>query len=98
MLPNENYHWVETEDGAFLQWRYACVALVRARKKGEDFNRVEIYARRFIQSRAGSVEQGKRHIERWVAKQTKFPPMGGCRGAAPVARFGARPDSPPTHP
>lgn len=78
MLPNDNFHWVESEDGAFLQWRYACVALVRARTMGEDFNRVEIYARRFIQSRAGSVEQGKRHIERWVAKQTKFPRWEGA--------------------
>lgn len=76
MLPNPNFRWVESENGAFLHWRYKCVALVRARKPGESFNRVEIRARRFIASRAGSVEQGKRHIERWLAKQARFPPMG----------------------
>ena len=77
MLPNENYRWEESENGAFLQWRYGCVALVRAKRDG--FCRVEIRSRRLIISRAGSVEQGKRHIERWLAKQARFPPMGRSR-------------------
>ena len=74
-LPNPNYRWEESENGAFLQFRAGCVALVRAKRKGERFCEVEIRARKLIRSRAGSVEQGKRHIERWLAKQTKFPPM-----------------------
>lgn len=76
MLPNDNYRWEESENGAFLQWRYACVALVRTRKAWESFCRVEIFTRPPIISRAGSVEQGKRHIERWLAKRERFPPMG----------------------
>lgn len=75
MLP-PNYRWEESENGAFLQWRYGCVAVVRVKREGERFCEVESRARKLIRSRAGSVEQGKRHIERWLAKQERFPPIG----------------------
>lgn len=81
MLP-EGFRWIRSENGAFLQWRYKCVALVRERKAWETFCRVEIFTHPPIISRAGSVEQGVRHITRWVEKQERFPPM--WRGNSPM--------------
>jgi hypothetical protein len=76
MRLNDNFHWIRSEHGAFLHWHYKCVALVRERKAWEAHCRVEIFTHPPIISRAGSVEQGVRHITRWVEKQARFPPMG----------------------
>lgn len=74
-----DFRWIRSENGAFLQFRAGCVALVRERKSWETYNRVEIFTHPPIISRAGSVEQGVRHITRWVEKHPRFPPIGRGR-------------------
>ena len=65
MLP-DSYRWLQTPTGASLFHNYACVATVEP-------GRVSIKRGRkrdpkpALTGACGSVEQGKRHVERWVA-------------------------------
>lgn len=65
MLP-DNCRWADAPDASFLYRNYACIASVMP-------GRVEIKRGRKrdpkppLVGTCGSVEQGKRHVERWVA-------------------------------
>lgn len=69
MLP-DNCRWADTAEGACLYRNYACIAVVRP-------GSVEIARGRKkaplppLVGRCGSIEQGKRHVERWVAARLR---------------------------
>ena len=62
----DNCRWADTPAASFLYRNYACIASVRV-------GRVEIARGRKkaplppLVGVRGSIEQGKRHVERWVA-------------------------------
>jgi hypothetical protein len=66
MLPHRDYRWIEAANGSFLHFRYKCVALVRG--SGE----LVIYAKKTHTGNVASIAQGKRFIERWIAKNPSF--------------------------
>jgi len=58
------YRWTESPTGAYLHFNYRGVARVVA--DGPCY-RVTIHWRdKTLTGRAASIEQGKRHIERWI--------------------------------
>lgn len=63
-------HWIDYDTQSCLMWHYGCVASVRAD------GRVTIQwgKARAIETRAASLAQGKRHVERWVSKRPGLPP------------------------
>lgn len=77
MLP-DNCRWSDTAEGACLYRNYACIAVVRP-------GRVEIARGRKkaplppLVGVCGSVEQGKRHVERWVAARLGLPQLARHR-------------------
>lgn len=62
--------WIDYADKSCLMWHYGCVGVVHAD------GRVVIQwgKARAIESRSASLEQGKRHVERWVSKRPGLPP------------------------
>lgn len=77
MLPPA-YNWIETERGAFLRFNYGMMASVKPLNGRYE---VTIYWRDDQHGGAvGSIAQGKRFIERWVAKRRGLPKnRGGAR-------------------
>lgn len=70
MLPAA-YHWIDSPDGSFLQYRFGNVATVTP---SCDRWRTRIRWRGLeLCGRAGSREQGKRFVAAWVAHQRGFP-------------------------
>ncbi len=80
MLP-ENCRWSDTAEGACLYRNYTCIAVVRP-------GRVEIPRGRKkaplppLVGVCGSVEQGKRHVERWVAARMGYSRSASSSGSA----------------
>lgn len=60
-----NARWIEGDGGAFLHWLFACVATVRA----DGTVTITGWGGHVVGGKAASVAQGKRFVERWVAKQ-----------------------------
>lgn len=75
--------WIDAPEKSCLLWHYACVAVVRAD------GRVLIQWGKApaIERRAASLEQGKRHVERWISKRPGLPP--GKRAMATRERMRA---------
>jgi len=68
-----SFRWVDFEDGASLYFNYRLVARVRP---GAQRFEVVIQSRRELRGTAASIEQGKRHVERWIAaRKGRFPPL-----------------------
>ncbi|KAF1698365.1 hypothetical protein CSC62_05510 [Pseudoxanthomonas jiangsuensis] len=64
MLP-DSYRWHDGPEGSRLFYNYGCVATVRAGRVsiGRGRKRAPLPP---LEGVCGSVEQGKRHVERWV--------------------------------
>lgn len=83
MLPAD-YRWLDSPEGSYLRHGYRCVAIVRP-------GRVTILRGRKsrpelpLEGAFGSVEQGKRHVERWVAARLSQA-SGPCRPRSPGSR------------
>ena len=60
--------WIDSDDGAFLHWNAITVAIVRR----DGMVTIQWRGKRFG-GKAGSLAQGKRFAERWVAAQRGFP-------------------------
>jgi hypothetical protein len=59
----DSYRWADAKDYATLYWGWSWIASVRPRQ-------VEVRTRTGRRTgRCGSIEQGKRHVERWVIAQ-----------------------------
>lgn len=70
MLPTP-YHWIDSTDGSFLQYRFGNVATVTP--DGHRWRTRIRWRGRELCGRAGSREQGKRFVAAWVERQRGFP-------------------------
>jgi len=69
--------WVDFEDSASLYFNYRLVA--RVRRTGACCE-VVIHSRTELRARTASIEQSKRHVERWIAaRRSGFPPLSQRR-------------------
>lgn len=65
MLPDQ-CRWLDTPDASFCHYHYRCIAIVVrgqvviARSAGRR-------KRHDLMGKCGSIAQGKRHVERWIA-------------------------------
>lgn len=74
MLRND-YRWIESEDRAYLHFRYCCVATVKP--DGQGFVTEIGWRDLTLTGRAASLAQGRRFIERWIWNKQGWP--GGRR-------------------
>lgn len=87
MLPPD-CRWIDSPDGSFLHFRYACIASVMAD------GRVRIQGYRQTEGRAASLAQGKRHVARWIAVHG-LPPGKDARRIHADRAAGLMPPAPP---
>jgi hypothetical protein len=67
----EAYRWIDSEEGSFLRLRYGCVAGVKLRD-GKVVVWINVTGKE-VTGTAGSIAQGKRYVERWIAARGKRP-------------------------
>jgi len=93
---NPNCRWRVEEDRAFLDWNYGCIAYV-VPKDGRFLSVIQ-WQQRTHQAPCGSVAQGMRWIERWMAHRRGFPGEGKRRGVirpSGVPNYPAQPGAVP---
>ena len=73
--------WLDSPDGSFLYWNYACIA--RVKPEGARWLTTISWGGRWYSAPAGSRLQGKRWVERWVAAR-EGPPGRPLRGRGAV--------------
>ena len=71
--------WIDYDAYSCLMWHYGCVAVVYLD------GRVVLQWGAGLEAKAASLEQGKRHVERWVSARPGLPP--GKRAMAMRARM-----------
>jgi hypothetical protein len=74
---NPNCRWRIQPDRAHLDWNAGCIAYVVP--QGDRFLSVIQWQQRVHQAPCGSVAQGMRWIDRWMAHRTGLPGMGKVR-------------------
>ena len=62
-----SYHWIDSDTGSYLQFNYGTAAYVQPDPDRGLYKVVIHWRGREIRGRAGSIAQGKRHIERWIS-------------------------------
>lgn len=77
MLPTQ-CRWIDCPEGSFLHWNFACIASVSLNEAG--WITMVRWDGRESHCRAGSREQGKRWIERWLAPRGMPWPRPPWRG------------------
>lgn len=77
MLPVQ-CKWIDCPEGSFLHWNFACIASVTLNEAG--WITVVRWDGRESHCRAGSRDQGKRWIERWLAPRGMPWPRPPWRG------------------
>jgi hypothetical protein len=70
MLPPQ-CRWIESDGAAFLHWHFGCFATVKP-DAGRYVVRID-WQGLTLTGRAGSLAQGRLHVERWVAHQQGPP-------------------------
>ena len=66
------YRWIDCPEGAYLYYNYRGIARVVA--DGSGFRVVIRWRGGEVRGRAGSIAQGKRHIERWIEARGQLLP------------------------
>lgn len=74
MLPDE-YHWIQTKDGAVLQFYAASIA--RVRRMGVGWKVTITFHQRGYSGACANLEDGKRYVERWLAVRSVAGLGGG---------------------
>lgn len=63
--------WADSVDASHLYWNYGCIGIVRF--ADGRWHTLIMWQGRDFTAPAGSREQGKRWVSRWVAVQRGFP-------------------------
>lgn len=64
--------WIDSSDGSYLHWNCKCIAIVKAENAGGWSTRIKWQGRHHA-AKAGSRDQGKRWIERWLSYRRGLP-------------------------
>jgi hypothetical protein len=72
------YYWLDCDGAAYLRHHYSTFVIIR-QVSARRCSVCIMWGEHTLYGKAGSIAQAKRHVERWVSKQTGIPGLGRRR-------------------